>query len=216
MPRPPRFVLATHLFALLFTGSSCTSDEQTKPAATSTTPQVTTVSTATAGGVATYTPGKAGGVIEDVITASATVTAVNPATRRITLSAQDGTKATFVAPEEVRNFDRIKVGDRLNATLKEQLVVTVNEGEDPAVTHAAVLAAAPKGAKPGAMVAETFALVATVDAIDTTNRQATLRFKDGQTREVPIRQDVDLSRYNVGDRVVIRITQQLTLLVETP
>ncbi len=88
--------------------------------------------------------------------------------------------------------------------------------EEPSVTHAAALATAPKGAKPGAMVAEMYEIVASVKSIDSANRTAILQFSDGQTRTVHVRPDVDLSRYKVGDSVVIRVTSALSVLVENP
>jgi hypothetical protein len=104
----------------------------------------------------------------------------------------------------------------VNATLKEQLVVLVTPKREPGTAHAALLARAPKGAKPGAIAAEVFEVVADVTAIDAAKRTATLRFQDGKTVNVAIRPDVDLSRYKVGDSVTIRVTQQLTLLVDAP
>src|SRR6516225_6839374 len=41
---------------------------------------------------------------------TATVTAINPATRKITLTTPDGKRTTFIAGPEVRNFDQIHVG----------------------------------------------------------------------------------------------------------
>jgi hypothetical protein len=54
------------------------------------------------------------------------------------------------------------------------------------------------------MVGESYEIGAKVKAIDAAKRMATLQFADGQTRNVRVRDDVDLSRYTVGDNVVIR------------
>ena len=40
----------------------------------------------------------------------------------------------------------------------------------------------------------------------------TLKFADGRTHTVPVRFDVDLSRYKVGDSVIIRVTSTLSVL----
>ncbi len=201
--------------ALAGTLMSCTSDkkpEATTPQAT----QTTSDSTATGTSVTSFTPGEAGGVREETVTGSAIVDAIDPATRKITLKTDDGTRASFTAGPEVRNFDRIHVGDKVTATLHEQLAVTVDREAEPGVTHAGAVLRAPKGANPGAIVAEVYEVVATVKSIDTVNRRATLQFVDNQTRVVPIRPDVDLSKYKAGDRVTIRVTQQLSVLVAKP
>ena len=218
--------LATHSLTLVLATAaaaiaalaSCTSKDKAEPKEP--TPQQTSSSSASSSGsdstTGAYTPGEAGGVATRVIKATATVTEVDPKTRKITLSTDDGSRATFTAPPEMHNFDQLRVGDKVNATLKEQLLVAVGPGTQPGNAHGAVVGRAPKGARPGAIAAETFQAIATVKAIDSTNRTATLQFADGDTASVPVRKDVDLTRYKVGDSVLIRITQQLTVLTERP
>jgi hypothetical protein len=198
--------------------ASCASDkksEQASPDAKQAPPEVKQASTG--GGSAssiTYTPGEAGLTAEGTVTGLATVRAIDAATRKVTLSTEAGTQAPFTVPPEVRNFDQLRVGDRVNATVHERLVIFVDRAErEPSVAHAAGLARAPEGAKPGAIVAEAFEVVAKVTSIDTANRRATLRFADGQSKTIPVREDVDLSRYKVGNSVVIQISQHIALLV---
>jgi hypothetical protein len=164
------------------------------------------------------TPGEAGGAIEDTVSGSAKVTAVDAATRKVTLTTDDGRSETFTAGPEIRNFDQLHVGDTVTVTVTQRLVVFVRSGsgEDPAISHAAALARTPKGAKPGVLVGETYEITATVTAIDSVQRTATLKFSDGQSRTVPVRADVDLGRYKVGDTVVARVTQALSVLTSKP
>ncbi len=207
---PRRLIL---MLGLLGAAVSCTSEKNQEPK----TPDAQKASAKSANGAGgmSYTPGVAGGTLEETVQGTATVAAIEPATRKITLTTDEG-KATFTAPEHMQNFEQLKVGDKVNATLHEQLVVFVDQGRDPSAVRSAVMSRAPKGAKPGAIVAETFELVSTIKSIDKESRLATLQFIDGQTRTIAVRPDVDLSKYKVGDSVVIRITQQLTLLTEAP
>jgi len=188
------------IFSLIVIAPSCNSDKPTPPPSASS--------------VVTYNPGEAGGVVEDTFTAYATVRAIDSKTRQVTLENGQGTKAVFTAPAEVRNFDQLKVGDRVKATLIQRLVVFVDKDAPNGAAHATMIASAPKGAKPGAMVAEAYEIVATVDSIDTANRNATLRFSDGQQVKVLIRPGVDLTQYSAGDKVVIRVTAQLSLIAQ--
>ena len=161
--------------------------------------------------------GEAGGVVEDTFTTTATVSDINKSERKVTLKASDGTKTSFTAGPQIRNFDQLKEGDKVSATVIERLEVFVRgSGEDPRVTHSAALARAPKGAMPGALVAESYEIVAAVKSIDQSARTAVLAFADGQTRTVKVRPDVDLTRYKVGDNVVIRVTAALTVLADRP
>jgi hypothetical protein len=211
-----RLCRAGLLTSLAFAGAavSCTSDKKAEPKPDSTVPQATKASAGGGTSAMSYAPGVAGGVLDETFKASATVSAVDPTTRKITLTTDDGTQGSFTAPPEVRNFDQIHAGDKVNATVNQQVAIFVDRDREASATHVSAAARAPKGAKPGALVAEAFEVVATVTSIDTASRRATLKFVDGQTKTVPVRKDVDLSRYKVGDSVVIQVMQQLTVLVD--
>ena len=78
------------------------------------------------------------------------------------------------------------------------------------------LSLAPEGVKPGGTVAETQQYTATVTAINLKRREATLRFPDDTTRRFPVRKDIDLSQYEVGAKVAIRVRVAVAISVETP
>jgi len=183
--------------------ASCSSDKTKPPPSQATSSE-------------TIVPGRAGGVYEDSVTAYATVRGVDPATRKVTLETADGNRATFTAPPEVRNLDQLRSGDRVKATFTERLTVLVNQDATPGGDYATASARTPKGAKPGAIVAESYEAVASVKSIDTAKRTATLEFADGKTIPVPVREDVDLTRYKAGDHVLIRVTDVLSVLTSSP
>jgi translation elongation factor P/translation initiation factor 5A len=161
--------------------------------------------------------GVPGGSVVQTFELTATVTAVDQATRKLTLLSPDGVKQTVKVGPEAVNFDQIRVGDRLKVTVAEELVVYVaGANEPPKDGGAQVVALAPKGAKPGGLMAETTQVTAKVTALDLEHRKATLQFEDGATRTVAVRQDVDLSKRNVGDKVVIRTTEMLAISVSKP
>ena len=161
--------------------------------------------------------GVPGGTIVQTYKTTATVTATDAANRKVTLRLQDGTKATFNAGPEVANFAQIQVGDLVNATVAEQLVVFVRKSGEPASDgETAAVALAPIGAKPGAVVANTVEVTAKVEAIDLDHRKATLRFPDGTSKTFSVRQDVDMTKAKLGDEVVFRTTEALAITVEKP
>ena len=161
--------------------------------------------------------GVPGGVFVNTVDVSARVTAIDKAKRKVTLLAPDGEKYTVTVGPEAVNFDQIKVGDLVKATVTEELVIFMDdEGAPSSEGEAGVVALAPKGAKPGGLVAQTRQVVATVVAIDRTKRTATLRFDDGATETFPVREDIDLSRHEVGERVVFRVTEMIAISVEKP
>lgn len=167
--------------------------------------------------VAAYQEGVPGGVIVDTVQITATVTAVDHAKRTATLVTPEGKKTEFKAGPEVINFDQVRVGDQVKATVTEQLVVYVREkGDGRSDGQASLIALAPKGAKPGAVMADTVEVTTRVKAVDLKNHKATLEFPDGSTKTVSVRPDVKLSAADVGREVVIQATQAVAIRVEKP
>jgi hypothetical protein len=159
--------------------------------------------------------GVPGGVFVNTVDVSARVTAIDKTKRKLTLLAPDGEKHTVAVGPEAVNFDQIKVGDLVKATVTEELVIFMDdEGAPSAEGEAGVVALAPKGAQPGGLVAQTAQVIGTVVAIDRTNRTATLRFDDGATETFPVRDDIDLNQHEVGERVVFRVTEMVAISVE--
>jgi Cu/Ag efflux protein CusF len=168
-------------------------------------------------GAVSYVAGVPGGVVVQTIQVTAKVAAIDTATRKITLVSSDGIKKTVTAGPNVINFDQIHVGDRVKVTAAEELVVQMTEpGGSAESQNAALVALAPKGAKPGGVLAETTQVIATVKEIDLPNRTATLEFEEGSTRTFPVRSDVDLKQRKVGEKVAFRVTQMVAISVECP
>lgn len=168
-------------------------------------------------GAVAYAEGVPGGVMVNTMDMSARVTAIDTAKRKVTLLGPNGDKVTVKVGPEAVNFDQIRVGDLVNATVTEELVVYLDEASaSPADGSAAMVALAPKGAQPGGLVAETTQVTAVVTAIDATRRMATLAFDDGSTKTFPVRDDIDLSQRKVGEKVIFLITEMVALSVEKP
>jgi hypothetical protein len=168
-------------------------------------------------GTAIFAQGIPGGTVVQTYELTAAVTAMDQATRRLTLLSPDGIKQTVKVGPEAINFDQIRVGDQLRITVAEELVVFVaGDGEAPSQAAAQIVALAPQGAKPGGIMAETTQLTAKIAALDSAQHRATLEFEDGSTRTVAVRKDVDLEKRRVGDKVVIRVTEAVALSVKKP
>ena len=166
---------------------------------------------------ATYEKGVPGGTVVETTEVTATVSAIDAPARKVTLVAKDGKKTTVKCGPDVINFDQIRVGDVVKATVTAELTVAMaNAAAAPAAGLAAVVILAPKGAKPGALVAETQQYTARITAINLKKRQATLLFPDGTTRTFTVRQDVDLSQRKVGEDVAFQVTVATAISVKKP
>ena len=161
--------------------------------------------------------GVPGRVTVNSLEVSASVTAIDTENRKMTLLLPEGNKETVMVPPEAINFDQIQAGDLVKVTLTEEVVIYLDEeGASVPNKFAAGVALAPKGAKPGGVIAGTVKVTATVTAIDESQRTATLRFDNGTVETFPVRDDIDLSKRKVGEKVVFLVTEMVALSVEKP
>jgi hypothetical protein len=145
---------------------------------------------------------------------SATVTAIDAATRKVKLTMANGEHTTVKCGPQVVNFGQIEINDRVNVTVTEELAVFLGTGNPPSAAGAAGVALAPIGAKPGGMIADTVQVTAKITAIDAKHRKVTLSLPDGTSETVKAGKQVDLSRVKVGDTVTVQHTESLAITVE--
>jgi hypothetical protein len=164
---------------------------------------------------AAFQSGVPGAVVVETRTVTANVVAVHSSSRELVLDGPDGQRFTMVCGPEVANFDQIRAGDQVRAVATQELAYAMASESDRADTGGdALVALAPRGARPAAVMAHTRQVTATVTAIDIARHTATLQFPDGQSHTVEVRPDVDLSQRRVGEKVVIRLTDSVALKVE--
>jgi hypothetical protein len=162
-----------------------------------------------------FLEGTAGGVFVQTLEITAKVVAMDAASRKVTLVSDDGIKQVVKVGPDVINFDQIRVGDQLTVTATEELAVAMSAPGDTSEA-AALVALAPKGAKPGGVVAGAVQVTGTITAMDAGKRTATLKFVDGTTKTFPVRRGVDLGQRKVGDKVTFRVTEMMAISVEKP
>jgi hypothetical protein len=150
------------------------------------------------------------------VTVTSTVEAVDAGKRTVTLKGPGGT-TTYKAGKDLINFDRIKVGDQVKATVIDELAVYVRKSGAPAsVGEGALVALAPKGAKPGMIVADTTEITDKIVAVNVSDRTVTLQGLSGKPRTFTVGPNVNLADVKKGDDVVVRYTEALAVLVESP
>jgi len=157
-----------------------------------------------------------GAAIVETTKTTATVTAIDAATRKVTLKLADGKATTVKCGPAVVNFNQIEINDRLNLTITEELAVFLGQGQPPSATAAAGVALAPIGAKPGGVIANTVMITAKIMAIDAKTRKVTLKLPDGSTKIVKVGAKVNLSAVKPGEDVTVQHTEGLAISVEKP
>jgi hypothetical protein len=159
-------------------------------------------------------PGQAKAVA--VVTAEATVSAIDPATRAITLKLKDGKTRTITAGDEVRNFDQIKVGDKVRAKYVESLSIELKK-EGKAVlgqTQRSSLERAAKGEQPGGLAIREVTAVAEVVNVDAKKKIVSVKNDKGDVFDLAVRDPEQLKLVKKGDQVQATYTEALAMGVE--
>jgi Cu/Ag efflux protein CusF len=145
-------------------------------------------------------------------TVTATVEAIEKASREVTVKKSDGTYDVFYMPSSIQRFDTLKVGDRITARYYETIVLTMKApGEKDADTSAAKITRATGTA---GTAAHQQVITATISAIDLKTPSITFTGPRGWTYSSRVEDRKALEKVKVGDKVDITWTTAMTLSVE--
>lgn len=159
-------------------------------------------------------PGK--GMVAETIKITATVVAIDSATRTATLKRQDGKVVDVIVPPEAKNFDKVKVGDRVVVEYTRALSLelkksgsAIREGSMQTAT-----APAPAGAVGGGAVANQVVVLADVEAVNIKTSSVTLRGPKGNLVELTVPDPGQLKLVKKGDQVEAVYTEAVAITVE--
>lgn len=153
---------------------------------------------------------------QNQLTAVMTIKAIDPATRSVTLRAENGDEDTFTVSPDVTRFDQLKVGDTITATYREALVFQVRKAGGPAPTTGAVAGGGRLQDAPGGLVGIQETTTVTVKAVDMNVPTVTVVTADGRTLTRKIADKKNLEGVVPGDRIDITYTRGLLVIAEPP
>ncbi len=158
-------------------------------------------------------PGKA--AIAQTIKLTATITAIDKATRDVTLKGPQGNEVTITAGPQVKNFDAMKVGDKVDAEYVEALTLELKKGGGLVVarTEQGGAVGAKPGQQPAGAVGRQITVVADVIGVDAAKQTITLKGPQ-RTVELRIPDPEQFKRIAKGDQVEATYTQAVALAVE--
>ena len=144
----------------------------------------------------------------------ATVTTVDQATRKVSLRLSDGEPLDLVAGPDIKNLDKVKVGDKVVANYEETVELTLLKGGKETVgrrEESSNLEGA--GGNPGATATKKVVLTGNVTKVDKATGIVSLQ---GATRSVDltIRDPKQLDLIKVGDQVQAVSTRTLAMSLE--
>jgi len=192
-------LLTAHAIALAFAAAFTTAAmAQTSP------PQAAVL--------AASAPGK--GAIAGKVTVSATVVAIDAATRTVTLKGAKGNVVDVVVPPEARNFSEIRVGDLVTVEYVRALTLQLKpSGGLRSSTTETATAPAPAGAVAGGAAAKQVVIMANVTAVNAKGGYVTLRGPKGNSVDLSV-DPSQLKLVKVGDQVEAVYTEAIAIAVQ--
>jgi Cu/Ag efflux protein CusF len=150
----------------------------------------------------------------NVVMISATITAVDPATRMLTLRDDAGNEDAFIVSQDVQRFNELKVGQKVNLTYYESVVYQlVKAGEKGGGTSSDAAVSRGAGAQPAATIATQEKMTVTVKSIDPTVPSVTVATDDGRVATRKIENKKNLENLKPGDKIDITFTRALVTSV---
>ena len=162
--------------------------------------------------IAASAPGVGG--VAGAVKVTATVVALDPATRTATLKGAKGKIVDVVVPPEAKNFDQIRVGDLVTVEYLRALTLELKgPGSIRSGTSQAASAPAPAGAVAGGSAARQVVIMANVTAVNAKEGFVTLRGPKGNSLDVSV-DPSQLKLVKVGDQVEAVYTEAMAVTVQ--
>ena len=157
-------------------------------------------------------PGKV--AVVTVAEATATVVAINKATRVVTLKGAQGRTLDVVCGDEVKNFAQIRVGDNVKVSYKEALTLELKKTRAPleASATAAAVGAAP-GSRPAGATGVEITVLADVVAVDPKKSIISLKGPAGNVMDLKVYNPDQFKVVKKGDQVEVVYSQALAVAV---
>lgn len=160
----------------------------------------------------TKMPGKA--TVVGTATVTATVVAIEPDTRTVTLKEKNGKVIQLEVGEEARNFDQLKVGDIVTTEYREAMSLSLSKtsGSRP-VTQRLIENRSAPGAKPGGTIGREVTVMADVVAVNPKAKTVTLKGPQGNTVDVVVEDPEQMKNVRKGDQVEVVYTEAVAITV---
>lgn len=146
---------------------------------------------------------------------TATITKIVPVTRTVTLKTHTGKVVDLTVGEEARNFDQLKVGDKVTVEYREALTLSLEKGSGPlSMQTKPIEERAAPGAKPGGVMGQEVTVVADVVAVSPSKQTVTVKGPKGNVMDLMVEDPAQLANVKKGDRIKAVYTQAVAVAVQ--
>jgi hypothetical protein len=142
-------------------------------------------------------------------TKTATVEAIEQASRSVTVRDDKGELQTITVPKSVERFSDVKIGDKLTVTYYDTITIRKKDPGEPDVDTLSGAKTPTAGAKPAGTAAVQRTITATIDQIDMNVPSISFKGPRGWAYSSKVKDKAALSQVKVGDRVDITWTEAM-------
>jgi hypothetical protein len=162
-------------------------------------------------------------VVANEVKLTATVQDLDQNKREFKLKGPDGNTLTLRVSPEVKGFEKVKIGDRVQVSYLQSVAISLQDAGSlqdmkaaapaPAVAET-VQVATPKNPKPEICAVKTDIVASTVEAVDQKKRIVTLLAPDGNRVKLKAGEDMpQFEQLKPGDKILAQYTEALAIKV---
>ena len=153
-----------------------------------------------------------------LVSVTASVEAIDQASREVTLKGPLGNSVTFTVDERVKRLNEVMVGDNIRAEYYVSFAAevrkpTAEEAKTPFVMLEAT-AKAPPGTSPKAGGLRRFKVVTTVEGLDRPTETVTVKGPRGNYLTARVADPSRLTQVRIGETIVVTYTEALAISLE--
>ena len=150
------------------------------------------------------------------VTVTATIEAIDRATRTVTLKNPKGESFDVTANEQVQGFDRLKVGDQISATLYEAIAINVRKPGAPAPSGQPTTTVMRKDRVPGSETRRQETFTVSVQSVDPSVPSITVKGPRGRIVTMKVANPASVEGLKAGDTVDVTYYQSLLIKADRP
>jgi Cu/Ag efflux protein CusF len=146
-----------------------------------------------------------------------TVTAIDPATRQVTVKNAQGVERSWQVDRQVQNLENVKVGDRVRVDYTTAVAVALRKGGDgirEKVEADAEMKQQPVEGKPGVSVGKRTTYVTNVISVDRKKQMVRLKGPQGRVADIKVQDKAALADVKPGDQVVAVVYESVAVAVK--
>ena len=149
-------------------------------------------------------------------TVTATIEAVDKASRVVTLKTEAGSRLHVTAPQEMEGFNSLRVGDLVSARYFEAIAVRTARPGSPAPSPDPAIRVTRKDRVPGSETFVERTVRATITAFDMGKPSLKVKTADGQEHTMEVTDAAQLKALKVGDVLDVTFYESRLVSVERP